>query len=209
MRLRNVKNKEIILKNSSFLISNPDQYYGKWKKVFNNSNPIEIEVGMGKGNFIIQKAIENPNINFIGIEKHDSVIARAVEKIPEGLTNLKIIMIDAINLDTTFCKEVSKMYLNFSDPWPKKRHANRRLTSKVFLSKYDNIFIDSKVICQKTDNKDLFEYSIVSFSEYGYVIKEISLDLHNSDTPNNIMTEYEEKFSAKGNPIYYIYVVKE
>lgn len=209
MRLRNVKNKEIILKNSSFLISNPEQYCGDWKKVFDNENPIEIEVGMGKGNFIIQKALENPNINFIGIEKHDSVVARAVEKIPEDLTNLKIIMIDAINLDTTFCKEVSKMYLNFSDPWPKKRHANRRLTSKVFLSKYDNIFNDGKVICQKTDNKDLFEYSIVSFSEYGYVIKEISLDLHNSDITNNIMTEYEEKFSAKGNPIYYVCVEKE
>lgn len=209
MRLRNVKNKEIILKNSSFLISNPDQYCGKWEKVFDNSNPIEIEVGMGKGNFIIQKALENPNINFIGIEKHDSVIARAVEKIPKDLSNLKIIMIDAINIDTTFYKEISKMYLNFSDPWPKKRHANRRLTSKVFLSKYDNIFNDSKLICQKTDNKDLFEYSIVSFSQFGYAIKEISLDLHNSEIPNNIMTEYEKKFSAKGNPIYYVYVEKE
>lgn len=209
MRLRNVKNKEAILKSSPFLITNPEKYFGNWSKEFNNDNPIEIEVGMGKGNFIIQKAIENPNINFIGIEKHDSVIVRALEKIPSDLKNLRIIMIDAINIDNTFHKEVSKMYLNFSDPWPKKRHSNRRLTSKMFLSKYDNIFNKSKVICQKTDNKELLEYSIVSFSEFGYTIKEISLDLHNSDISNNIMTEYEKKFSDKGNPIYYIYVEKK
>ena len=208
MRLRNVKNKHIILENSPFLISNPGEYFGNWKKVFGNDNPIEIEIGMGKGNFIIQKALTNPNINFIGIEKYDSVIARAVEKMPEGLENLKIIILDAINIDKIFDKEVTKIYLNFSDPWPKKRHSNRRLTSKVFLSKYDNVFVDSKMICQKTDNMNLFEYSIMSFSDYGYKIKAISLDLHNSDIPNNAITEYEKKFSDKGNPIYYVHVEK-
>jgi len=208
MRLRNVKNKDIILKNSSYLINEPKKYCGNFNSIFNNNNPIELEIGMGKGDFIIQKALKYPNINFIGIEKHDSVIARAIEKIPEGLNNLKIIMMDAMDIDDIFCKEVSKVYLNFSDPWPKKRHTSRRLTSKIFLSKYDSIFTNSKVIYQKTDNRQLLEYSLVSYSEYGYIIKEISLDLHNSDIYNDAMTEYEKKFSSKGNPIYYVHVEK-
>lgn len=115
---------------------------------------------------------------------------------------------DAMDIDDIFCKEVSKVYLNFSDPWPKKRHTSRRLTSKIFLSKYDSIFTNSKVIYQKTDNRQLLEYSLVSYSEYGYIIKEISLDLHNSDIYNDAMTEYEKKFSSKGNPIYYVHVEK-
>ena len=208
MRLRNVKNKKEILSSCSILIINPEDYIGKWNTVFGNSNDIEIELGMGKGNFIIQKAIHNKNINYIGIEKYDSVLAKAIEKIPDDLSNLRIIRMDVLNIDKVFCKEVSKVYLNFSDPWPKKRHSFRRLTSPIFLDKYEGIFKDKKVICQKTDNVGLFEYSIVSLNSKGYVIKEISLDLHSSEIENLEITEYEDKFCKKGNKINYLLAEK-
>lgn len=206
MRLRNVKNKIQILNACPYIISSPTDYRGKWNEVFKNNSPIEIEIGMGKGTFIVQKALNNRQINYIGIEKQDSILAKAVEKIPQDLPNLKIIMLDANRIEEVFSSEVDKLYLNFSDPWPKKRHAQRRLTSKVFLSKYDNIFKNSKVICQKTDNRNLFEFSLVNYSANNYIVKEISLDLHNSDITDNIMTEYERKFSEKGNVIYYVLV---
>lgn len=208
MRLRNVKNKKEIINSSEYLILNPERYKGIWKSVFVNDNPIEIEIGMGKGDFIIGKALQNPHINYIGIEKYDSVVARAVQKIPQGLNNLKIIVMDAINIDSIFDKEIDIIYLNFSDPWPKKRHARRRLTSTEFLARYENVFKESKNICQKTDNRNLFEFSIVSLNESGYSIKEISLDLHDSDIENNIMTEYEKKFTKKGQVIYYLFASK-
>ncbi len=126
MRLRNVKNKEEILNNSPFLIRNSSDYLGKWKELFNNSNPIYIEIGMGKGDFLIENAIKNPDINFIGIEKFDSVIARACEKVPADLKNLILVRMDALDIDKAFNKEIDRIYLNFSDPWPKKRHADRR-----------------------------------------------------------------------------------
>ncbi len=209
MRLRNVKNKQEIMDNSNYLILEPKRYFGKWNDVFGNINPIHIEVGTGKGNFIIGKALANPNINFIGIEKFDSVIARALEKIPEGLNNLKMIRMNALEIDEVFEHEVETIYLNFSDPWPKKRWHKRRLTSYVFLEKYDSLFKGKCHIIQKTDNMGLFEYSICSLSTYGYIIENISLDLHNSEIEGNIMTEYEEKFSKKGNPIYYLETVKK
>ena len=209
MRQRNVKNKQEIMDNSSYLIINPKEYYGKWKDAFKNSNPIHVEIGTGKGNFIIGKALANPNINFIGIEKVDSIIARCLQKIPEDLPNLKIVRMNALEIDEVFTKEIDTIYLNFSDPWPKKRWHKRRLTSEIFLKKYDSVFKKNSHIIQKTDNKDLFEYSIISLSQYGYKIKEFSLDLHNSEIEGNIMTEYEEKFSKKGNPIYYVEVEKE
>ena len=195
--------------NSNYLILEPKKYFGKWKDVFGNNNPIHIEVGTGKGNFIIGKAIANPDINFIGIEKFDSVIARALEKIPEGLNNLRMIRMNALEINEVFDHEVDTIYLNFSDPWPKKRWHKRRLTSSVFLEKYDPLFKGKCHIIQKTDNVGLFEYSICSLSAYGYVIENISLDLHNSEIEGNIMTEYEEKFSKKGNPIYYLDAVKK
>lgn len=212
MRLRNVKNKEKILLSSEFLVKdgNIEKHKGKWNEVFNNNNnPIEIEIGTGKGNFIIEKAMQNPNVNFIGIEKYDSVIVRAVEKIPKELDNLKLIRMNAIDIDKIFDKEISKIYLNFSDPWPKKRHSLRRLTSKVFLEKYENIFQNEKNIYQKTDNQNLFEYSIINLTKYGYKIENISLDLHNSEIEGNIETEYEKRFSQKGNPIYYLHAKKD
>lgn len=194
--------------NSTYLVVDPIKYIGKWHDIFENDNPIHIEIGTGKGNFIIGKAISNPNINFIGIEKYDSVIARALEKIPEGLNNLKMIRLDALNIENVFKKEIEVIYLNFSDPWPKKRWYKRRLTSSLFLEKYDLIFKNNKCIIQKTDNTSLFEYSICSLSQYGYVIEDISFDLHHSDIEGNIMTEYEAKYSKKGNPIYYLKAVK-
>ncbi len=208
MRLRNVKNKQEIMDNAINLILNPKDYKGKWKEVFNNNNPIYIEIGMGKGDFIIEHAKRYPDINFIGIERFDSVIVRAIEKVPEEIPNLRLVRMDAKDIEEVFDKEISRIFLNFSDPWPKKRHHDRRLTSHIFLKKYDNLFVNGKEIVQKTDNRDLFEYSIVSLSTYGYKIEDISLDLHNSDYENIIMTEYEKKFVAKGNNIYYLVVKK-
>ncbi len=209
MRLRNVKNKQEIMDASSYLVFNPKDYCGHWKDFFGNDHPIHIEIGTGKGRFIIEKALQNPNINFIGIEKFDSVIARALEKIPEGLPNLKMVRINALEIDEVFHHEIDTIYLNFSDPWPKKRWHKRRLTSSIFLNKYDSLFCKNPCIIQKTDNMSLFEYSICSLSENGYIIKEISLDLHHSEIEGNIMTEYEEKFSKKGNPIYYLVAIKK
>lgn len=209
MRLRNVKNKETIMEKSKFLIRDEENYRGKWKSVFKNNNPIEIEIGTGKGNFIIEKALTNPNIDYIGIERYDSVIVRALERIPDSVTNLKLIRMNAIDIDKIFDKEVCTIYLNFSDPWPKKRHALRRLTSRVFLEKYEEIFKGEKNIYQKTDNQNLFEYSIINLTNYGYKIEDISLDLHNSQIEGNIETEYEKKFSESGNKIYYLHAKKD
>ena len=204
MRLRNVKNAREIVDNSSFVVHNPKEYKGKYNEVFGNNNPIELEIGMGKGNCIIDKAMKNPNINFIGVERYESVVCRALEKLENtNLANVKIICIDAFELDDVFDKEISTIYLNFSDPWPKKRHAKRRLTSHVFLPVYDLIFKDEKVVVQKTDNVGLFESSIVSLSTYGYTIEEISLDLASTGMENSL-TEYEAKFMSQGIKINYL-----
>ncbi len=199
MRLRNIKGVDSIIEKSKYIVKSPEKNKGKWKEVFSNENEIHIEIGMGKGNFIINMAKNNPNINFIGIEMYDSVIVRAVQKLEnEDLLNLKLVKMDARLIEDVFDKEVDLIYLNFSDPWPKNRNAKRRLTHKNFLDKYENIFKGKKIIFQKTDNIHLFEFSIESLSEYGYKLKNISLDLHNSDFSNNIMTEYEEKFKNIG-----------
>lgn len=204
MRLRNVKNKQQIMDSSNYLVRNPKEYRGSWNKIFNNNHPIHIEIGTGKGQFTIGMALQYPDINFIGIEKYDSVIARALEKIPEGIPNLCMIRMDALEIEEVFSKEISTIYLNFSDPWPKKRQRKRRLTSEVFLEKYDSLFIGDANIVQKTDNAKLFEYSLCSLSQNGYRLLEISLDLHHSEIEGNVMTEYEEKFSKRGQNIYYV-----
>ena len=206
MRLRNVKGASEVINNSPFIIKDYKNYKGKYNALFDNNNPIRIEIGMGKGDFIIGMAKNNPDINFIGIEKYDSVLVRAIEKIDEDITNLKLIRMDATEIDEVFDKEVDTIYLNFSDPWPKKRHANRRLTSTNFLKKYDNIFKNDKTIVMKTDNRKLFEFSLIEFSSYGYKIEDISLDLHKDNTEDNIETEYEKKFSSLGYPIYKVVV---
>ena len=210
MRLRNVKNAREIVDNSSFVVHNPKEYKGKFnKEIFNNDNPIHLEIGMGKGNFIIDKAIKNPNVNFIGVEKYESVLCRALEKLEDKqLDNVKIICVDAIELDEIFDKEIDTIYLNFSDPWPKKRHAKRRLTSHVFLPIYDQIFKNVSVIIQKTDNVGLFESSIVSLSTFGYTIDEISLDLASTGMENSL-TEYEAKFMSQGIKINYMKAIKK
>ena len=195
MRLRNVKGAKEKILSSRYNIDNPFDNINKWNKVFNNNNPIYIEIGMGKGKFIIENAINNPDINYIGIEKFDSVIVRAIEKVEElDIPNLKFIRMDATRIDEVFNKEIDKIYLNFSDPWPKDRHSKRRLTSSIFLEKYDKVFRNDNIIEMKTDNIDLFNYSVDSLKEYGYNIEYITNDLHKEDV-DNIMTEYEERFS--------------
>ncbi len=209
MRLRNVKGAKEIIESSNYIVLNYKEHKGKYNKLFGNDNPIYIEIGMGKGKFIIDNALKYPNINFIGIEKYDSVVVRAIQKLENNdIPNLKIIRMDALEIDDVFDHEISKIYLNFSDPWPKDRHAHRRLSSEIFLKKYDNIFRDIKNITMKTDNRKLFEYSVKSFIDYGYKINDISLDLHGDIYTDNIMTEYEERFVNKGNQIYMVDVIK-
>ena len=205
MRLRNVRNKEEILDNAQSLIRDPFSFKGKWKDYFQNNHPIYVEIGMGKGKFIYDNAKAYPNINFIGIEKYDSVIVKAIQRVDKVLPNLVFVRMDALEIDKVFDKEISKIYLNFSDPWPKKRHHLRRLSSSVFLDKYNQIMIDNSSIEMRTDNRDLFQYSLVSFSRGGYVLEEVYLDYHQDNMPL-ITTEYEDKFSAKGMPIYYVKV---
>lgn len=209
MRLRNVKNKEEIMNSSSLLVRDEAKYKGNWKSLFNNDNPIYIEIGMGKGDFIIGNALNNPNINYIGIEKYDSVMARAIEKIKDDIPNLRLVRMDAKDIENVFYKEVDRVYLNFSDPWPKKRHAERRLTSNTFLKKYDSIFRNNMEIQMKTDNISLFEFSLVSLSNYGYILTEVSLDLHSLQKEDNVMTEYERKFSSMGVRINYLAATKK
>lgn len=208
MRLRNVKGSKEIIESSKYIILNPEENKGKWKNVFGNDKPIHIEIGMGKGDFIIGMAKNNPNINFIGIEMYDSVIVKAVQKLEnEELDNLKLIRMDARLIEDVFDKEIDLIYLNFSDPWPKARHSKRRLTSDIFLKIYDDIFKDKCVILQKTDNTGLFESSIVSLSNYGYKIEDISLDLWSTDKFYE-ETEYERKFKNKGVKINYLKATK-
>ena len=200
-----MKNAKEQIESSSYVISNPESHKGNFNKLFNNDNPIRIEIGMGKGTFIYNHALKNPNINYIGIEKFDSVLVRAVQKLEDtNIPNLKLIRMDALDIDKVFSKEIDTIYLNFSDPWPKKRHELRRLTSPVFLAKYDSVFKNDKVIIQKTDNRHLFEYSLMSLVNYGYKLEKISLDLYKEEEllKDNIPTEYETRFASNGDTIY-------
>ncbi len=209
MRLRNVKGASEKIDASKYVIKDYENYRGNYKSVFNNDNKICIEIGMGKGDFIKGMAMKYPDVNFIGIEKYDSVMVRAVEKLENtDIPNLRLIKMDAESIGNVFDKEIDTIYLNFSDPWPKDRHEKRRLTSSNFLKKYDNLFVGTKHIVFKTDNRKLFEYSVRSFTSYGYSINNISLDLH-KDVLINVETEYEKKFSALGYPIYMVDVTKD
>ena len=202
MRMRNPKYKDEVINNCKFLIIEEIDFK-------DNNKPLHIEVGMGKGNFILNKALENPDINFIGIEKYSSVASVAIKKMMEyNLDNLKVIISDISNLEELLTDKVDVIYLNFSDPWSKDRHAKRRLTHENFLKLYDKFFKNDCVIYQKTDNDDLFSYSINSLKEYGYTILEISYDLHSEDI-HNIKTEYEEKFSKEGIKIKYLKAIKK
>ena len=208
MRLRNVKDKEEILNNCKYLIKNPEDYIGKWKSLFKNDNPIYIEIGMGKGKFLLENALKYKDINYIGIERFDSVMAKAIKKIPDNLDNLKLIRMNALDIDKVFSKEIDLIYLNFSDPWPKKRWKDRRLTSKIFLDKYDKIFKSVKNIEMKTDNEDLFISSLETLSEKGYTLNDISFNYHKTHS-DIIMSEYEEKFSKEKKFVYHLFAQKK
>lgn len=205
MRLRNISGSREIIAENEFVIQNPELQKGKWKGIFYNDNPIHIEIGMGKGAFLIKLAEQNPNINYIGIEKYSSVLLRAIEK-RENLTinNLFYNCYDAEYICDLFeINEIHRIYLNFSDPWPKERHAKRRLVSKEFLNRYEKILDKNGFIAFKTDNLRLFEFSLEQIRETNWRLDEITYDLHQSKyMKDNIMTEYEEKFSSLGNPIY-------
>lgn len=208
MRLRHKPwAKDYIGEHSQYVLQDAEELKGEWKKLFGNNNPIHIEIGMGKGQFIVELARSNPDINFIGIERQSSVIVTALEKQVEAdLPNLKFLHENGQDLTDYFEDgEVDRIYLTFSDPWPKNRHEKRRLTYKTFLKVYETLLSDEGELHFKTDNRGLFEYSLVSFSKYGMQLEEVYLDLHDSDFEGNIMTEYEEKFSAKGHPIYRVH----
>ena len=206
MRLRNIPGSRETIAESEFTVHDEESYKGKWKEYFGNDKPVHIEIGMGKGTFIIEMAKRYPEVNFIGIEKYSSVLVRALEKM-EGMeerpSNLVFIRMDADYIENVFDKkEVDMIYLNFSDPWPKARNAKRRLTSDRFLGRYINILNDGGGIIFKTDNKDLFEFSVETAQECGWNITKITRDLHKSEyAEGNIMTEYEKKFSQLGNKI--------
>ncbi|WP_414839923.1 tRNA (guanosine(46)-N7)-methyltransferase TrmB [Carnobacterium sp. TMP28] len=189
---------------SQYIANTPEEWVGKWHERFKNSHPIHIEVGTGKGRFITEMAKSNPEINYIGIELQESVIVVALDKlIEEDLPNLQLLHVNGGSLTQYFAKEeVDQVYLNFSDPWPKSRHEKRRLTSSSFIKNYEEVLVPEGEIHFKTDNQGLFEYSLSSFSIYGMILERVWLNLHESDFEGNIMTEYEEKFSNRGQRIY-------
>lgn len=206
MRLRNVTGSREVIAASDFVVHEPKAYRGKWHEIFGNHNPIRLEIGMGKGRFIMDLARKNPDINYIGIEKYSSVLIRGIQKLEADLLpNLYFIRMEAEEITTVFAVgEVDRIYLNFSDPWPKDRHAKRRLPSREFLQRYDEILIPEGVIEFKTDNHDLFQFALEELEPAGWHLKQMTEDLHHDAQmmQDNVMTEYEERFSAKGNPIY-------
>ena len=205
MRVRKRKGAEEHLANHpQYVILEPEAAKGKWHELFGNDNPVHIEVGSGKGAFITGMAQQNPDINYIGIDIQLSVLSYALDKVlASGAENVKLLRVDGSSLTNYFEDgEVDMMYLNFSDPWPKSRHEKRRLTYKTFLDTYKQIMPENGEIHFKTDNRGLFEYSLASFSQYGMVLNKVWLDLHASDYEGNVMTEYERKFSEKGQVIY-------
>ena len=207
MRLRKVKNLEKRLEaNQELIITDTGNHKGMWKFFFGNNQPIHLEIGMGKGQFITKLALANPNINYIGVEKEISCLIKAAEKLENRLPNLIFVHFDAQEiLDLFDDNEISKLYLNFSDPWPKARHAKRRLTYITNLEKYKRILVSPCDIGMKTDNIGLFEFSLESFKEAGFTILELSYDLH-KDKRDIITTEYEDRFSSMGNPINYVHI---
>ena len=206
MRLRNVPGSREAIADNDMAINEPTELKGKWKEEFGNDNPIRIEIGMGKGKFITTLAMENPDINYIGIEKYSSVLIRAIERCEEiEVPNLRFIRMEAEYICDVFEKgEVDRIYLNFSDPWPKDRHAKRRLTSKQFFERYDVILKKDGIVEFKTDNDLLFQFSLEQVPEAGWELIEQTWDLHNDEIlmQGNVMTEYESKFSQMGNPIH-------
>ena len=205
MRLRNVPGARDVMDANEYVYTEPEGMAGTWSQIFGNNNPVHIEIGMGKGRFITTLASMNPDINYVGIEKYSSVLLRAVEKQDElCLPNLRFIRMDAENITSVFGKEeVDRIYLNFSDPWPKDRHAKRRLTSRQFFARYDEILKSTGRVEFKTDNRPLCDFSVEEVNEAGWKLSVCTYDLHNDEKlmEGNVMTEYEERFSSQGNPI--------
>jgi len=204
MRLRNIPGAREEMLVNPFIVQDPERLRGCWRAEFGNQNPLRIEIGMGKGQFLLTLAQQNPDVNFVGIEKYSSVLIRALARQEElKLQNLRLIRYDAETIDELFADgEVDRIYLNFSDPWPKDRHAKRRLTSDRFLARYARILAPEGRVEFKTDNVDLFDFSLESAENCGWTLSEVTRDLHNSPAAEgNVMTEYEERFSALGNPI--------
>ena len=217
MRLRNIPGAEEALENSKYVIKQPENDRGHFREqIFGNENPIHIEIGMGKGKFLLAMAQQNPAVNYIGIELYSSVLLRAVQKMEElekenkAPSNIRFLCIDARKLGEIFAEEeIDRVYLNFSDPWPKDRHARRRLTSPPFMAVYDQILQKDGRVEFKTDNQDLFSYSLEAIPEAGWRITEYTRDLHHSEmAEGNVMTEYEAKFSAQGKPICKLVAVR-
>lgn len=206
MRLRNIPGADEAIADSPHCIQEPMAEKGRWHLIFGNENPIHIEIGMGKGQFIMQLAKEHPDINYIGIERYSYVLLRALQKMEiEPLPNIRFLCMDASIITEVFDEEeVAKIYLNFSDPWPKERHAKRRLTSRQFFERYDKILARNGVVEFKTDNDDLFAFSMEEVAEAGWTLDAHTFDLHHDPVLNegNVMTEYEEKFSSLGHPIH-------
>ena len=206
MRLRKVKGAKEAIDTSSLVIHDAITKKGHWQEIFGNQNPVHIEIGMGKGRFLTNLAKQNPDINYIGIERYDSVLVRALEKREqeEEIHNLFYLCEDAKNIAEIFEQgEVNRIYLNFSDPWPKDRHAKRRLTSTEFFARYNQILAKDGEVMFKTDNRILFDFSLEQVPLAGWQLKDVTFDLHHSEyAKGNIMTEYEEKFSSMGNPIF-------
>ena len=205
MRLRNITGSREVIGESRFVVHEEKEYKGRWKEVFGNENPIRVEIGMGKGRFIMDLARQNPDVNYIGVEKYSSVLLRAIQKMEEApLDNVRFIRMDAEEITEVFAQEeLDRIYLNFSDPWPKDRHAKRRLPSRQFLARYDQILKKDGVIEFKTDNRPLFDFAREELKEAGWNAQVVTFDLHADPVlcEGNIMTEYEEKFSSVGNPI--------
>lgn len=206
MRLRNITGSREVIGDSRFVVQEPKEARGKWREIFGNDHPLRIEIGMGKGKFLHTLAKENPDINYVGIEKYSSVLLRAIQKMEEDeLPNLLFIRMDAEEICEVFGEgEVDRIYLNFSDPWPKDRHAKRRLPSRQFLERYDRILKPDGVLEFKTDNESLFQFAVEEVPGAGWKVKALTYDLHADPElmKGNIMTEYEEKFSSKGNAIF-------
>lgn len=213
MRLKNITGSREAVAGSPYVVQEAVQQScpGRWKEIFGNDRPISVEIGMGKGKFIHTMAKEHPDVNYVGIEKYSSVLLRAIQKMErEELPNLKFLRMDAENVDRVFGPgEVDRIYLNFSDPWPKDRHAKRRLPSREFLARYDVILKREGRLEFKTDNRELFDFAVEELEPGGWKAEVITYDLHGDEKlmEGNVMTEYEEKFSAMGNPIckYIIY----
>lgn len=205
MRMRKKKNCAARMERCSEIrITDPEQYKGKWHEVFGNDNPIHIEIGCGKGSFVKGMAQMHPEINFIAIEKVEDVIVMAMEKVMAAdLSNVRFMDLDAEKIEDFFERgEIKRIYLNFSDPWKKKKQAKRRLTHKNFLDRYKKVLNIGDYIWFKTDNKQLFEFSLNSFTEENFKLENITLDLHNSGFEGNVITEYEQRFADLGQPIY-------